>query len=1123
LQIAVLKLIQQTLYQLGEFSDGEFPTLASKADIFFNCCTSWSPFQEALTLIADELKTKPREHRSLVLLGQVASYAGQWDSNSREAARKFSALARFWADNLKISIHCMDSGTESEQLALATAQSKCCLFYMYAIGCHGVGDLSSPDLQDLCELSILAENCRLYEEKTDHEQDVRDLTVVSHGILGARLAELLCYVSQHDQSLTKAVRLVLPHQTPETLEWTQMCVHGVASCCFEAVSSDHKDHFSVNLLTGSVLFNGMPPSRLPILILQSPMYVRSFSNRNFEVVLLSSAKLQTTRQVVHGFKYNFFFTECKSLVIEEIEVDTGLVLELLDGTPSNIQHWGKELPIRLKVMHSHWYCRRLQIIVLRPMYFKERAVSFILKSECCNHHADDSAEVTEPEEDDSMVTIPRWSTMVWMCFSVPEHRQSVPWQELQEDISFMDRLVLHSCSNVLNILREFEPGESLVHFYLAADKAHKCDLQRSVLFELPRFDLSFELINYKMKSRNFLGFHLAKCQQLDNVLLDFRQYLILEHIDGKQYKVIMPVGIVTRAKDTVFIAGSGSCDADRHMHAYDIHPRFKTIEASCIEARLQLAALFAATGSLLPELGTHVTGGEVALELVRQSWVNCPLTTAEQEQLDSIILFDQQYPSLSLLCEGLRLSSLKTSFLYTSTSNVERLNLFSEMHADAVTEYIQLKQTGRLNCRMLLSSIEETECIGREIFVSPGELRFQHELRFQVFDSKELSCSSRETFIHSVEEKLNSLLKLDAPGISDHGENIPLDAKIPIGKSKLGVLLLEQLQLSWNAHNEIEAVCLDKSLEEARSFLEVLISLLLHERRKLEGDLIDAIEWIQFRPAEQTQHSIMERVVRTKMGLRKIGNLIPSLTIRDLASSACTPTELRGFNPFLSKSSMATLRLGILQWLQLCVLEDTLQRMHSLAVQGNEPSLVSELQETERTWSVQEYPQWLVFEVEQQLQIRKIQVVVAQHLIRNPASIAQLNMGEGKTRVILPMLVLHLGQCGYLVRLHVLLPLLGEFYHYIHRRLTASLLQVRIFLLPFYRDVQLDDINAKKMLECLVRCKRSRGVILVASEHRLSLDLKWHELRLASRENESLTSLLLSINELQFFEVLDES
>lgn len=60
-----------------------------------------------------------------------------------------------------------------------------------------------------------------------------------------------------------------------------------------------------------------------------------------------------------------------------------------------------------------------------------------------------------------------------------------------------------------------------------------------------------------------------------------------------------------------------------------------------------------------------------------------------------------------------------------------------------------------------------------------------------------------------------------------------------------------------------------------------------------------------------------------------------------------------------------------------------------------------------RTWDATEHPKWLVFEVEGQLQIRPSQHEIAQHLVSHPGAIVQLNMGEGKTRVILPMLALH--------------------------------------------------------------------------------------------------------------------
>lgn len=60
-----------------------------------------------------------------------------------------------------------------------------------------------------------------------------------------------------------------------------------------------------------------------------------------------------------------------------------------------------------------------------------------------------------------------------------------------------------------------------------------------------------------------------------------------------------------------------------------------------------------------------------------------------------------------------------------------------------------------------------------------------------------------------------------------------------------------------------------------------------------------------------------------------------------------------------------------------------------------------------RTWGIEEYPEWLVFEAEGSLQIRPNQYQIAKDLMNRPGAVEQLNMGEGKTRVIMPMLVLH--------------------------------------------------------------------------------------------------------------------
>ncbi len=69
-----------------------------------------------------------------------------------------------------------------------------------------------------------------------------------------------------------------------------------------------------------------------------------------------------------------------------------------------------------------------------------------------------------------------------------------------------------------------------------------------------------------------------------------------------------------------------------------------------------------------------------------------------------------------------------------------------------------------------------------------------------------------------------------------------------------------------------------------------------------------------------------------------------------------------------------------------------------------------------RTWDAAAHPDWLVFEVEGQIQIRPKQYEVVQHLLERPGAICQLNMGEGKTRVILPMLALQLAKGHAVVR-----------------------------------------------------------------------------------------------------------
>jgi hypothetical protein len=94
-----------------------------------------------------------------------------------------------------------------------------------------------------------------------------------------------------------------------------------------------------------------------------------------------------------------------------------------------------------------------------------------------------------------------------------------------------------------------------------------------------------------------------------------------------------------------------------------------------------------------------------------------------------------------------------------------------------------------------------------------------------------------------------------------------------------------------------------------------------------------------------------------------------------------------------------------------------------------------------RTWDVTRHPRWLVFEVEGRLQIRPLQYRIAQTLMDNPGAVVQLNMGEGKKRVILPMLALHWADGKHVVGARVVLITVLLHPHVPHMVLQAACLR----------------------------------------------------------------------------------
>ena len=147
------------------------------------------------------------------------------------------------------------------------------------------------------------------------------------------------------------------------------------------------------------------------------------------------------------------------------------------------------------------------------------------------------------------------------------------------------------------------------------------------------------------------------------------------------------------------------------------------------------------------------------------------------------------------------------------------------------------------------------------------------------------------------------------------------------------------------------------------------------------------------------------------------------------------------------------------------------------------------------TWQPLEHVEWLLFEVENDLTIWPKQVSVAEKMMSDDGEyhvVVQLNMGEGKTSVILPVIAAALADGQSLVRVVVLTSLYATNHQQLIFKL-GGILGHRVFSLPFSRSVALTQGSASQMTSFINDCRRRRDVMVTVREHLLSQLLKYEE------------------------------
>lgn len=240
------------------------------------------------------------------------------------------------------------------------------------------------------------------------------------------------------------------------------------------------------------------------------------------------------------------------------------------------------------------------------------------------------------------------------------------------------------------------------------------------------------------------------------------------------------------------------------------------------------------------------------------------------------------------------------------------------------------------------------------------------------------------------------------------------------------------------------------------------------------------------------------------VALRRVTrSLLPERTSEEVLQKAGLWPHLT-IASLLSCLSASKIRIISAAWKTTLILlgeiVSLLQRSERLLVLKTCNDVVGFYKEAEepgrRSWSSAEFPDWLLMEVENNLTIRELQAVVARKMMQarpNEANfVLQLNMGEGKSSVIVPMVVAALANGEQLARLVVLKPLLRQTENLLSQRL-GGLVDRLICHLPFSRKTYLDQDGLGRLRGILDQCMKEQSVLIALPEHMMSFRLMGRE------------------------------
>lgn len=169
-----------------------------------------------------------------------------------------------------------------------------------------------------------------------------------------------------------------------------------------------------------------------------------------------------------------------------------------------------------------------------------------------------------------------------------------------------------------------------------------------------------------------------------------------------------------------------------------------------------------------------------------------------------------------------------------------------------------------------------------------------------------------------------------------------------------------------------------------------------------------------------------------------------------------------------------------------------MQWAERLVAASSEPELIKELT-TQRssTWDIAAHPDTILLEIEQNLRVRAAQSEIAQVMAYPPSgksSVFQLNMGQGKSSVILPIVAAALGDGNRLVRVIVGKSQSRQACEILVSR-VGELIDRQVYYLPFSRNTTIDRNQIESLVKMFQECQHTGGIVIAQPEHLLSLQL----------------------------------